>query len=68
MNHICGANMILKGACTNPLKGKFSRTFWEKVGGAAARMRCRTHSVRYFQNTKKIFKNPLTEFDKYGKI
>ena len=39
--------MISKGACTNLLKGKFSRTFGEKVGGAAARMRCRTRSVRY---------------------
>ena len=31
-NHICIANMILKGACTNLLKEKFSRTFGE--GGA----------------------------------
>ena len=39
-NHICIANMILKGACTNLLKEKFSRTFGEKVACVARRMRC----------------------------
>ena len=42
--------MFLKGACTNLLREKFSRTFGEKVGGAAARMRCRAHSVRHLNN------------------
>ena len=49
-NHICTANMIWKGACTNLLREKFSRTFGEKVACEARRMRCRTHSVRYFNN------------------
>ena len=49
-NHICCANMIWKGACTNLLREKFSRTFGEKVACEARRMRCRTRSVRYLNN------------------